>query len=62
MPAPLSSAYSAICLLALLPAVEQLLMLLLPAKAIAPCWVVQGNETFHAGKRQETHLVGNNIQ
>jgi hypothetical protein len=42
----------------LLPAVEQSLMLLLPAKAAAQCWAVQGNEVFNERQLQETHLVG----
>jgi hypothetical protein len=54
----LSSAYSVFCLLALLPAIKQSLTLSLPAKATDRCQAVQGDEIFHAGRRQETHLVG----
>ncbi len=56
--APLSSAYYVIFPLPLLPAIEQSLMLLLPAKATVQCQVVQGAEIFHAGRPLETHLVG----
>jgi hypothetical protein len=58
LPAPLSSAYSVICPLALSTAIEQSLMLLLPAKATVQSWTVQGDEIFHAGQQQATHLVG----
>jgi hypothetical protein len=57
LPAQLSFAYYIIRPLALLPAIEQSLMLLLPAKATGQCQVVQGNEIFHAGQCQVTHLV-----
>jgi hypothetical protein len=58
LPAQLSSAYSVIHPLVLLPAVEQSSKLLLPAKATVQCQAVQGDEIFHGGQRQETHLVG----